>query len=306
VLHFAVEWAEENKLSINRWIGLASGRMVRDCFDDNKMSWEPGWPDMVEYLALSAASHNVQLSHRSQTALVASKEWLSRTDRLLSVFEFIERGVGLDDPIHNPGQPNHGKTAVEWAYESKRYIEMGFLLDAGAKVDYLLGQRLIFLATQCANISTVERLLDDHPRLKEHRDGWYADTAIDRVLEQGEFAGASFPLIMAARKGYANIVRDLIKKGEDVNAVVNQPECLDTHGKTALRLAYEAGQYDIVEILRDAGASTDWYTEQAEMYLAASCLSSFSVFEAQATQDEDSSALSDLEKKRKRSMTHEL
>lgn len=260
---------EENKLSINRWIGLASGRMVRDCFDDNKMTWEPGWPDMVEYLALKAASHNIKLSHRSQTALVASKEWLSRTDKLPSVFEFIERGVSLDELIHNPGHPSHGKTAVEWAFESKRYIEMGFLLDAGARVDYFLGQRLIFQATQCANVTTIERLLDDHPRLKEHRDGWYEHTTIDMILETGEFASARYPLILAVRRGYKNIVLDLITKGHDVNAAVHQPEWLDTHGKTALRLAYEARQYAIVEILLDAGAKDCAYKGRYLIHQAA-------------------------------------
>ncbi|MDF1683128.1 MAG: ankyrin repeat domain-containing protein [Legionellaceae bacterium] len=362
---------KENKPAINRWIGLASGRMVKDSFDPGKMSWEPGWPDMVEYLARSAASHNIQLSHRSQIALVAPKKWSSTMGKAPSVFKFVERGVGLDDPIHNPGHPSHGKTAVEWAFESKHYFEMGFLLDAGARVDYFLGQRLIFLATKCATVTAIERLLDDHPRLKEHRDGWYEHTAIDMILETGEFASARYPLILAARRGYKNIVLDLIKKGQDVNTVVDWPEYLDVHGKAALRLAYEAQQYKMVELLLDAGAQDrvytgsylihqaaldgrchivnsllknmpellnqedacahtplDWaikgehaavcdvlvqagafaniQTEQAEAYLAGGNLRSFSIFESQASQDEDLSVPGELDKKRKRSETLEL
>ncbi|NCT56886.1 MAG: hypothetical protein GW760_04120 [Legionella sp.] len=124
---------KKNKHLIITWIGLAAGRMRKDGFDGHSL-WEPGWPDVVEYLALNAATHGIELNHRWTINLEKSKTWFTRTNRLSSVFELISSGADIDELIHKPGHPSHGKTAVEWVYARERYIEMGLLLDAGARV----------------------------------------------------------------------------------------------------------------------------------------------------------------------------
>lgn len=255
---------KKNKQLINTWIGLAAGRMSTNGFDGHRFL-EPGWPDVVEYLALMADSQRVKLAPRAMKYIEESKALTTDVHRTLSVFDLIARGANLDELIHKPGHPSHGKTAVEWAYVREHYIEMGLLLDAGAHVDYALGARLIFKAIACARVSTIERLLDEHPGLKQLQDGWFQHTPIDMILKQEAFAQARYPLIFAARKGYKHIVLDLIEKGENVNAVVNQPDNVSMHGKSVLRLALEARQFDVVEILRDAGAR-EWPYEVASLW----------------------------------------
>lgn len=258
LVEFNPNFWEENARSISTWIGVASGRMVKDCFDGHKV-WEPGWPDVVEYLLLNATSQGIEINQYLHKALAKSKAWLAHADRASSIFKLIENNANLDEAMDNPGHPNHGKTAVEWAYACKRFVEMGLLLDAGARVDYLLGRRLLFRAIESASVATIERLLNEESFFKYHQNGRFQHRAIHMLLDQDEFEGAQFPLILAVRKGYKNIACYLIKKGEDLNEVMNTPECIELHGKTALRVAYEAGQYAMVDLLIRAGAQDRAY-----------------------------------------------
>lgn len=61
------------------------------------------------------------------------------------------------------------------------------------------------------------------------------------------------PLMWAAFKGHASIVRVLLEGGADLEA--------DKKGETALMLAAEAGAIECVDLLLDAGARADRATE---------------------------------------------
>ncbi|MCH9756330.1 MAG: ankyrin repeat domain-containing protein [Gammaproteobacteria bacterium] len=265
-------WSD-NYQSINKWIALASGHMIEDCFNNDAKTWEPGWPDIVEYLTLGAESNGITLDHASKTAMNSSQETLNRSHTTPSVLDLISKGISLDVPINNPSHPGHGKTAVQLAYDRKHYIEMGLLLDAGAKVDGLTCKRLIYEATKHAGIDTVERLFDEYPNLKYHQYNWLGNrlgsTPMHLVCNRHEFTSAQFPLIFAARQGYKNIVRHLIANGENINATVNNRNDLKVHGKTVLRLTYEARQYTTVIILLDAGAKDLPFKKEYLIHLAA-------------------------------------
>ncbi|MDF1828296.1 MAG: ankyrin repeat domain-containing protein [Legionellaceae bacterium] len=123
-------WKKHKQL-LNTWIGLAAGRMSTNRFDGHCL-WEPGWPDVIEYLVLIAKSQDVKLAPRAIKHVEESKALTTNVDRARSVFELISSGADLDELID-------GKTAVECAHARGCYIEMGLLLDAGARVDYALG-----------------------------------------------------------------------------------------------------------------------------------------------------------------------
>ena len=89
-------------------------------------------------------------------------------------------------------------------------------------------------AAMTGNLAKLERILDKHP---EQLNG-LSDTA----------DGYS-PLIYAARGGYLEVVRYLIKKGASVNQVTKGM------GSTALHRAAFAGNKDVVKVLLDAGAN---------------------------------------------------
>ncbi|MDF1645833.1 MAG: ankyrin repeat domain-containing protein [Legionellaceae bacterium] len=245
-------WREKAHL-INQWIGLAAGCMVQDYLNPHIDIWEPGFPDVVQYFARVAKEKGIDINLQSRVAVIEAEKELNRSDKKMSVFDLMSSKAYLDEPIHNPGHMSHGITPVQWAYECGHYIEMGLLLDAGALVDERTGQRLIFEATRYAKISTVERLLDKYPNLKNHTKH-LRGTVIGALLSHDDFLGGQFPFILAARNGYKHIVRYLIERGQNPNMVIDNPDFKHVRGKTVLHLAYEARQYAIVEMLIDAGA----------------------------------------------------
>ncbi|MCH9757396.1 MAG: ankyrin repeat domain-containing protein [Gammaproteobacteria bacterium] len=90
-----------------------------------------------------------------------------------------------------------------------------------------------------------------------------------------EFSDESL-LCSAARFGFDEIVQYLIEKGVALDVTVCLPGHRD-HGKTALRLAYERGYYQMVMVLLDAGAQDipinniftrgSWVIELSDDYL---------------------------------------
>ncbi|MDF1758005.1 MAG: ankyrin repeat domain-containing protein [Legionellaceae bacterium] len=248
-------WAV-NGCFIEKWIGLAAGHMVKDCFDSDSYIWEPGWPEIVTYLASSAKLNNIELSSDSQSIVNKSQQDFVSSNKHISISDWIASGANLDELINNPGHPSHGKTEVQWAYECGKYITMGILLDAGALVDESTAQSLIFEAVKYARVDTIERLFDDYPNLKNYSytGFWWGDTAIQNLLSHNDFVEYKLPFIFAVRHGYMNIVIHLIESGININYTVDDFELKNTYGKTALRLAYEAAQYSIVEILLKSGA----------------------------------------------------
>lgn len=247
---------DKNACYIDKWINMAAGHMVKDCFYPDVDVWEPGYPDVVEYLALNAKLNGIEINLASKRAKFISNKEAILYDKPMSVLDLLRSGANLDEPINIPKHPSHGKTPVQWAYECGHYIKMALLLDAGASVDEFMGLRIIHQAINYARIDTIESLFDKHPSLKNYRkihERW-GGTAIEKLAYHVDFREVQHPLILAARKGYKHVVRYCIEIGVNLNATIEQSYFENVIGKTALRFAYEARQYSVVEMLIGAGA----------------------------------------------------
>ncbi|MBA3014837.1 MAG: ankyrin repeat domain-containing protein [Proteobacteria bacterium] len=110
--------------------------------------------------------------------------------------------------------------------------------------------------TGTINIGAHDQINKDTPREHMEIDGLIKSTAAENgasdIEAKNEFEKT--PLMVAAGEGNAELVKELLDKGADVNAKT------DTLGRTAMIIAARYGQSEVVDILLRAGADVNVQT----------------------------------------------
>lgn len=137
----------------------------------------------------------------------------------------VDRGasVGMRDVV--------GGTALMRAARYGDHSTIEMLLAAGADPEAVdkLGLRALHWASLRGNRQTTKALLDNQADVNAQSEG--------RLLT---------PLMFAARRGYTEVINDLLEAGADVEAI-------DNAGRTALMWALKESHPEAARILQDAG-----------------------------------------------------
>ncbi|EHK17416.1 uncharacterized protein TRIVIDRAFT_173096 [Trichoderma virens Gv29-8] len=139
------------------------------------------------------------------------------------------------DDINIDGVDRHKKSALICAIDGGHENIVKILLARGAKLDSSVGEYGIPLlfAIHKRNIPIIKLLLDN---------GAKVDFKYEKSVET--------PIIVAADKGFDDIVELLLNKGADVNS-------FDQPNETPLRLACKRGHYSTAKLLLNSGATVD-------------------------------------------------
>ncbi|MBA2709463.1 MAG: ankyrin repeat domain-containing protein [Tatlockia sp.] len=151
---------------------------------------------------------------------------------------FILKNANLDVISIAEKSKNNGKTPVYWATESGHSEIVDSLAKAGANITTALGElksQPIHIAAKEGKLEVVIALLENNPKL------------IDETDAEGEN-----PLHIAASYGHETVVDYLLANKSNVNA-------LNLNGKSALYLATEQLNSNIVKSLLNAGAIPTTY-----------------------------------------------
>lgn len=199
---------------------------------------------------------------REKTALMFAAE----RGHLDVVKRLLEAGaeVNLSD---RPGK-KFGKTPLMYAAQSDQAEVLKYFLDAGAVVDAQdkRGQTALFYAVEAKAAAAVEVLLiygaDIHKKSWEgtpFEEASYSNSQITKLITTADHQRSSEMsaearvemLSSAAFSGNADLVRDLIHQGVDINATDKDG------GWTALMNGAARGHITVVQLLLAAGAEID-------------------------------------------------
>jgi len=203
--------------------GISSGKQIKERGNDmSQIISAAKIGDTNTILTLLNKGANVdEKDEYGETALMhAAYNGHNKTVKLL-----VEYGAKIDI------KDNNNQTALHFAALNGHKEIVDILINKGADINAKesnYGQTPLFLATKNGHEKIVLQLLN----LK----------GIE-VNEPG-----TTPLIAAANKGYIGIVKALLGKGSDINAV-------DQDGKTALMHAANCGHIKLVELLLENGAN---------------------------------------------------
>lgn len=202
------------------------------------------------------------------------------------VRQLLVLGASADQELRD------GRTVVEWALDRGELVLAQLLVDHGAGVEGFLteavqgGDRelLEFLLRNGANPNPEgeESLLRAAVQGDEVEMARALLLAGAEAREGTDWAGQSL-FHLAVARGQIEVVRDLLRQGVKVDAVFVSPvreefvEVVKSEGKikwflahdsrvTPLMLAADAGNLAMVQLLLDAGASTDKWTRRHRMW----------------------------------------
>ncbi|HXV75316.1 MAG TPA: ankyrin repeat domain-containing protein [Candidatus Polarisedimenticolaceae bacterium] len=236
----------------------------------------------------------------------AVRRWLDRDPGLIHARDdagrtafaiaLIHRHPGIAGLLRDRGYPpdlHESALAVDW----ERFERLAAATPGAVNQDHPVGGTAMYAAAVGGAGSQIWRVyrFGGEPDLRgasgysplraalEHPDLDVAELTASGLLGNGadpaaEQADGSSPLHVAARRGSTAIVELLIRKGADV-------EALDRGGRTARRLADEAGRAEVVELLdshrtipRDHSTSREAYDVAGRAYRRPD-LSAFSIGE---------------------------
>lgn len=135
-----------------------------------------------------------------------------------------------------PGSQDSGTQTDKSSFRSRRSDSVAESVDAR-------GRSHLFMAANCGNIGTVDRLLASglNPNVHVEEHGWT-------------------PLYAASRNGHLEVVKRLLQHGAQVNETINS-------GATAMHGACAFGQEQVARVLIDHGARLDMTTKHGELPL---------------------------------------
>jgi RNA polymerase sigma factor (sigma-70 family) len=107
----------------------------------------------------------------------------------------------------------------------------------------------LFLAIRARDVAGASSILDRHPELLSSEEQWTTEGALGGGLP---LAHRVPPLVLAASRGDAEMVRMLLARGAEVDGGCGCP-----NGETALWIASRCGHEDIAQALLAAGADPD-------------------------------------------------
>lgn len=217
-------------------------------------------------LAAGADPNTSQVSfgrqRREKTALMftAERGHLEVAKRLL--------GAGAEVNLSDRPGKKFGKTPLMYAAQSDQAEILKYFLDTGAVVDAQdkRGQTALFYAVEAKAAAAVEVLLiygaDIHKKSWEgtpFEEASYSNSQITKLITTADHQRSSevsaearvAMLSSAAFSGNADLVRDLIHQGVDINATDKDG------GWTALMNGAARGHITVVQLLLAAGAEID-------------------------------------------------
>jgi len=206
---------------------------------DDMMGYTPlylaiseGNKDMAELLLAKGADINKADKRTGYTPLMMA---LNSNKEELAKF-LIDKGADFQI------KANDGATALILACGVSPEISK-FLLSKGADI-HALTDKGLGVFSQCITVGMMGGNNKITPEFAEFLLSKGAN--IDEKNTMGGYKGYT-PLFWAILYGETDVVKFLAKKGADVNAIVD-------NGKTPLSIASEAGNEDIVKILKSHGA----------------------------------------------------
>jgi len=209
----------------------------------------------------------------------AAKYWVEHA-RFEDVSSYIQDGMDL---LFDKDKPHFGIWV--WAYDVDQYFKEYFYTDGPEKPDAVP----LYYAALCGFRGLVERLLTAHPRdLNVAGGNWGAP--LNAALSKGHPDIALFlvgrgadgenrgkvdqtGLYIASSRGYAGVVRSLIDRGADLNAICKGDDEHDGDVKWApLHVAIHEERRDVAILLLEGGAHTETQSsrEKTALYMASS------------------------------------
>jgi ankyrin repeat protein len=164
-----------------------------------------------------------------------------RPERVMEVKKFIESGADVNEKFRlGKKEKTPQWTPLLWAINFNQFAVAKTLIEAGADVNLnTIGVTPLMIAAGKPNvdIDLVRMLLDEGANVNEQLEGKGKLKKIQGFT----------PLMFSAASGRVDVVKLLLDRGADINAK-------DKNGRTALKTANRKLNYDVANLLKEAGA----------------------------------------------------